>query len=226
MGNTPTIPNTIELGLHKKIKSILRIFLFKFVITIPKDRFMEKYLNSFGFFSKEEIAEVSKIGTYQEIKKGEFFFKGDKICEQVAFVKKGIFRHFYPLDSGEEVTYCFTFFDNFITAYSSFVTNKPTKEHIQALTDAKIFVLPRWKVEELTNTQEGWMKFSKKIAEKQYIKREDRILLLQKEKAKFKYEYLLQTKPEYLQNIPLQYLASYIGVTQRHLSRLRREIAF
>lgn len=96
---------------------------------------MEKYLNSFGFFSKEEIAEVSKIGTYQEIKKGEFFFKGDKICEQVTFVKKGIFRHFYPLDSGEEVTYCFTFFDNFITAYS-------------------------------------------------YIKRENRILLLQKEKAR------------------------------------------
>jgi len=124
------------------------------------------------------------------------------------------------------VTYCFTFPNNFITAYSSFVSNQPTSEQIQALTDGYLFVLPKKEIERLIDTRKGWMTFAKIIAEKQYIKRENRIFLLQKEKAKHKYEHLLQTKPEYLQTIPLQYLASYIGITQRHLSRLRREVAF
>ena len=186
---------------------------------------MEKYLNSFGFFTQEEIIEVTKLGAWKSIEKGDFFFKGG-ICDKVAFVETGVFRHFYHLDSGEEVSYCFTFFDSFITAYSSFVSNKATSEHIQALTDARIFVIPKTEIEQLISTRKSWMMFSKKIAEKQYIKREERILLLQKDKAKHKYEYLLQTKPEYLQTVPLQYLASYIGVTQRHLSRLRRAMAF
>lgn len=81
-------------------------------------------------------------------------------------------------------------------------------------------------MEQLINTRRNWMTFSKIIADKQYIKRENRIFLLQKENAKHKYEHLLATKPEYLQTIPLQYLASYIGVTQRHLSRLRKALSF
>lgn len=184
---------------------------------------MEKYLNNFGFFTKEEIEMASSLGVYETIKKGDFFFKGG-VCDKVAFVESGVFRHFYHLDSGEEVSYCFTFFNNFITAYSSFVSDKATNEHIQALSDARLFVIPKVEIEKLVNTEKSWMMFSKKIAEKQYLKREERILLLQKDKAKYKYEHLLQTKPEYLQIVPLQYLASYIGITQRHLSRLRKEM--
>ena len=184
---------------------------------------MEEYLNSFDFFTKEEIEKVTALGTYKTIKKGEFFFKGG-LCGKVAFVETGVFRHFHHLDSGEEISYCFTFSNNFITAYSSFVSNKATSEHIQALADARILVFPKTEIENLINTHKNWMLFSKKIAERQYMKREERIFLLQKDKAKYKYEYLLQRKPEYLQSVPLQYLASYIGVTQRHLSRLRRSL--
>ena len=186
---------------------------------------MEKYLNDFDFFTKEEIAKVTALGTWQVVKKGSFFFKGG-LCDKVAFVETGVFRHFHHLDSGEEVSYCFTFANNFITAYSSFVSSRATSEHIQALTDARILVFPKTEIENLINTQKNWMMFSKKIAERQYMKREERIFLLQKDKAKDKYKHLLQTKSEYLKTVPLQYLASYIGVTQRHLSRLRREISF
>ena len=49
---------------------------------------------------------------------------------------------------------------------------------------------------------------------------------LQKNNALQKYELLLKNQPEYIQQIPLQYLASYLGITQRHLSRIRKEISF
>jgi len=187
---------------------------------------MENYLQAFNLFSAEDIAELRSLGNYAAIKKGDYFFKGGKVCDKVAFVFSGTFRHFYHLDSGEEVTYCFTLADNFVTAYTSFVANKNTDEHIQALTDCSLFVIPKAAMEELINTRKNWMTFSRIIADRQYIKRENRIFLLQKENAKHKYEHLLQTKPEYVQTIPLQYLASYIGVTQRHLSRLRKEMSF
>lgn len=187
---------------------------------------MEAYLKKFNLFSEEDLTELLSLGTYQSIKKGDYFFKGGNVCHKVAFVFSGTFRHFYHLESGEEITYCFTMADNFITAYTSFVSNKNTNEHIQALTDGQLFVIPKVAMEHLINTRKNWMVFSKIIADKQYIKRENRIFLLQKENAKHKYEHLLQTKPEYLQTIPLQYLASYIGVTQRHLSRLRKEMSF
>ena len=187
---------------------------------------MKEYLQSFHLFSEEDITELLTLGRYQSIKKGEFFFKGGKVCDKVAFVYSGTFRHFYYLESGEEITYCFTMAENFVTAYTSFVANKNTNEHIQALSESMLFVIPKTAMEQLINTRKNWMTFSKIIADRQYIKRENRIFLLQKENAKHKYEHLLQTKPEYLQNIPLQYLASYIGVTQRHLSRLRKELSF
>lgn len=187
---------------------------------------MKNYLQSFNLFSEEDIAELLALGRYETIKKGEYFFEGGKVCSKVAFVYEGIFRHFYQADSGDEVTYCFTLPENFITAYSSFVSNKKTDESIQALSDGSLFVFPKQAMERLINTRKNWMIFSKIIADRQYIKRENRILLLQKDSAKMKYEQLLHDKPEYIQSIPLQYLASYIGVTQRHLSRLRRELTF
>lgn len=187
---------------------------------------MKNYLQSFNLFSEDDIVEVLALGRHETIKKGEFFFQGGRVCNKVAFVFDGIFRHFYQENAGDEITYCFTFPNNFITAYTSFVSNKSTHEQIQALSDGTLFVIPKKEMDELINTRKNWMEFSKKIADRQYMKRENRIFLLQKESAKIKYEHLMQHKPEYLQSIPLQYLASYIGVTQRHLSRLRKEVSF
>ncbi|MNL38520.1 hypothetical protein D3C87_1607400 [compost metagenome] len=62
------------------------------------------------------------------------------------------------------------------------------------------------------------------IAEQQYLELENRLFLFQKEKAKERYIDLLKNQPLYVQQIPLQYLASYLGITPRHLSRLRKEI--
>jgi hypothetical protein len=64
------------------------------------------------------------------------------------------------------------------------------------------------------------------MAEQQYIELERRFFQFQKNTAAQRYKELLINQPEYVQNIPLQYLASYLGITQRHLSRIRSEVAF
>ena len=89
-----------------------------------------------------------------------------------------------------------------------------------------VLIITKNTIDDLVIENPNWIKFLKIVAEQQYIELEKRIFQLQKNNAFERYSDLLKNHPEYLQNIPLQYLASYLGITQRHLSRIRREICF
>lgn len=187
---------------------------------------IEALLRSFNVLSNQEIDEVLAAGKYRIIKKNDFFIKQGQICREVAIVESGFFRSFYQNSAEDEVTYCFTFSNNFISAYSSFITQENTVENIHALSDAKIFSLPRSKIMEWERTSVNWLRLSKILAEQEFIKMETRVFSLLKENAENKYLELLNKHPEYLKFIPLNQLASYLGITQRHLSRIRKEITF
>lgn len=187
---------------------------------------MINYLRSFDFLTEDDIARLVTVTRQKTIHKNDFFIREGEICDSVAFLKSGTFRSYYLSDTGEELTYCITFPNNFMTAYSSFITNAPTPENIQAITSADLLILPKKEIELLSSENPNWMRFLKVMAEQQYLELEKRIFELQKEKAKQRYLNLLNSHPEYVKTIPLQYLASYLGITQRHLSRLRSEIVF
>jgi len=185
---------------------------------------MEQYLKSFNVLSDQEIADVLKVGSHKKIKKNDFLIKEGQVCKEVAFVKSGFFRTFYYNPDGEEITYCFTFANTFTTAYSSFITQEKTVENIHAMLDAEIFTIPRVEILKLEQSSVNWLRFTKMIAEQEYLKMEQRVFLLLKENAEHKYNNLLTTHPDYLQHIPLNHLASYLGITQRHLSRIRKSV--
>jgi CRP-like cAMP-binding protein len=113
-----------------------------------------------------------------------------------------------------------------ITAYSSFLTAQPTQENIQAITKTELLIIQKNKFETLSHQNLNWILFLKIIAEQQYIELEKRIFQLQKSDAKKRYVDLVKNQPEFIQKIPLHYLASYLGITQRHLSRIRKELTF
>jgi CRP-like cAMP-binding protein len=186
---------------------------------------MKNYLKSFNIFTDQEIEELDGIGEFKTIEKNEYFSKEGSVCKEVAFVVSGIVRSYYSTSNLEEVTYCFTFPNNFLTAYSSFLTQQPSAVNIQAITKAELYVIPRQVLIELENTSINWLRFSKLIAEKEYMELEQRIFLLQKEKAEKRYDDLISHNSKYLREIPLNYLASYLGITQRHLSRLRKNLS-
>lgn len=183
---------------------------------------MKTYLNSFNLLTNDEIDSFESKVKYRKLKKGAFFIKEGKTCQEVAFVKAGLFRSYYYSSSGEEITYCFTFSNSFISAYSSYLSQSKTMENIQALTDVELYSIPRAEILKLEQSSTNWLKLFKFIAEQEYIKMEKRIFILQKESAEKRYEDLLNNQPELLQLIPLNYLSSYLGITQRHLSRIRK----
>ncbi len=180
------------------------------------------FFSTFPFLPTEQVEELLTLGQLRSIEKDDFLIKEGMVCQEVGFILSGIFRSFYYSREAEEITYCFTFPNSFISAYSSYITGNPTPENIQAITPAEVFMVPKVELERLMESNIHWLAFAKRMAEAQYLEMEQRIFTLQKEKAEAKYQQLLTNQPELLQHIPLHYIASYLGITQRHLSRIRK----
>lgn len=180
---------------------------------------------SFNLLSEAEIAEAFEHAELRTLHKGEFFIKEGEVCNEVAVISKGLFRSFYYNSNLEEVTYCFRYENNFLSAYSSFLTGLPSTESFEALTDVEFYVWPKSWVEAIEKKSINWVRFFKRLTELEYLEMEQHIFILQKENAEQRYQHLMDQFPHYLQRIPLNYLASYLGITQRHLSRIRKGIS-
>lgn len=187
---------------------------------------IKNFLKSFNILTDIEIENFINIATHKILNKNDYFIKEGETCQQVAFVLSGIFRSYYISDKDTEITYCITFPNNLMSAYSSVLTGKKSQENIQAITKTELLVLPWSEINRLASQSPNWIFFLKIIAEQQYIELEKRVFQLQRSNANIRYSDLLKNQPEYIQFIPLQYLASYLGISQRHLSRIRKETAF
>lgn len=185
---------------------------------------MQNLLRSYHLFSEAEIESLGPYLRSRRLEKGDYLIKAGKICTEIAFVQSGLLRSYYTKDDGDEITYCFTFENTLMTAYSSLITGLPSSENIQALVPTELWVLQKRDLEALSQQSINWILLQKHLAEQQYVELEKRIFSYQKEKASERYRDLLSAQPHYLQQIPLQYLASYLGITRRHLSRIRREM--
>jgi len=185
---------------------------------------MLNYLQSFNILSPVEIENFMAGAEARILKKGTFFITENKTCAEVAFIKSGILRSYYTSSDAEEFTYCLTFPNQFMTAYSSFITGDPTVENIQAMSDVELLIIRKNVIDRLAETSINGLKLLKTIAEQQYLQLEKRVFMYQKDGAKERYLELFRTQPDYIKQIPVKHLASFLGITPRHLSRLRKEI--
>lgn len=183
---------------------------------------LKGYLHSFDFLSSSEIIEFCEEVRAKELKKGEYFITEGKVCKEVVFVVSGILRSYYTDKNGDEFTYCLTFPGTFMTAYTSYITGQKTNENIESIVPSELLYISKDALESLAKKNIKWVHFQKLMAEYQYIELENRVFQLQRQTAGERYKDLILNQPEYIQNIPLQYLASYLGITQRHLSRIRK----
>jgi CRP-like cAMP-binding protein len=182
------------------------------------------YLLQFGQLNQQQIDLVkSKIKIIQ-LKKDDYFSEAGKIAKQVAFISNGILRVCYYNNKGEEITRYFIDEDNFAVDINSFSTQIPSSEYIQAVTDCKLFVFSREALGELSQTIIGFDSIINQITTKSLIEKVKRISPMLAEDAKSRYLNFLNNFPKLANRIPLSLLASYLGMTQSSLSRIRRNI--
>lgn len=185
---------------------------------------LKLFLAQFNLFTEVEIDEAMLLFSKKTFKKGSHFVREGEKCSEVAFIEKGVFRSFYMTPKGDEMTYCFRFPGDMMAAYSAFITGKGSVEYIQALSDAELLVIPKDRIDYLLAKSSAWIHFLKIMAEQQYLELEERVFQLQRDSAQERYQNLIEEQPEYIRRISVQHLASYLGITQRHLSRIRKGV--
>lgn len=159
------------------------------------------------------------------IKKKAVFLKLDEIENHISFIESGVVRLYIPKENPEkEITFGFSFKDQFISAYDSFLTRKPSAYQLQTLSETTILSISYNDLQEVYKTTQIGNLVGRLTAEGLFLiksKREQNLLNLTAEERYIK---LFKERPELLKIIPLKYISSYIGVTAQALSRIRKRI--
>lgn len=185
---------------------------------------MKSIFQSFQILSQEELNLLDGIITFRKLKKGDFLLLENQVCNEIVFIKKGILRSYFFNHNSDEITNCFAFENEFMASFSSFITQDMAQENIQAITDTEVQVISRENLELLYNSSSHWQEIGRKVAEMEYVNLQKRMVSFQKLTGKERYDELIKYHQKYIQLIPLHYLASYLGITPRHLSRIRKAI--
>ncbi|WP_210486475.1 Crp/Fnr family transcriptional regulator [Rufibacter aurantiacus] len=163
---------------------------------------------------------LSQSLTQVEIPRNSFLVQEGMVCNNLYFLEKGCLRGFYNLD-GKEITYWFGFENNFITSFYSFISRKPGVENIQSLEDSTLWGISFDALNRLFDLHKDLERLVRIINEQYYIRLEERLMAMQFKTARERYEQLMETSPHILQRVSLGQIASYLGISQETLSRIR-----
>jgi len=171
---------------------------------------------------QESSNEIDTIFSPRSLNKGDFWISEGKFCNEIAFISKGMLRVFYFDENANEISCFFMTENNFISSFTSFLTKTPTKENIQAVTAVEIYIINRENLEAASIKYPQLQIWRRVIAENLFILMERRVAMLQSTTAQQRYEEMIKNNGQLLLEVPLQYIASFLGITPQHLSRLRK----
>lgn len=171
--------------------------------------------------SNEQTEKMSSIFKHTlELKKGEFFYTNAQICHKIGFMEQGMLRYYYDTDKSE-VTRWVALEGDFVTSLGSFISQKQVKENIQAIQNTKIIYTIREDWNKIYQEEQFVREFWTSAMEENYIGIENRLFNMIALSAEERYEWILKNYPKFNLYIPDKYLASMLGITPRHLSRIR-----
>ncbi len=174
--------------------------------------------------TETELAALEKCFTVRQLKKGDFLTKEGQVCRHVSFISKGLLRLYYSFE-GKDISIGFAGSGSYTCEYQSFLTRKPASQNIEALTDAELVDLAYDDMQQLYARYASLQEFGRKIAEYLFIMLNERNTALLVLSPEERYRQMIVTNPSLLQHVPQYMLASYIGVTPEHLSRIRKKMS-
>ena len=169
----------------------------------------------------EEIAEEfnEKI-----IPRHEFHFREGRVYNEYLFLEDGFMRAFAYNPDGADTTTNFYSANQVVFDVSSFFTRTVSRENFQALTDCKAWYISYEQLNKLFHTIPEFRDFGRLILVKGFAALKTRMMSMITETAEQRYASLLQNNPEIIQHAPLKTIASYLGITDSSLSRIRKEM--
>ncbi len=144
-----------------------------------------------------------------------------KISNKIYFVEKGVARTYY-LKNGKEITYWIACENDFVGSMASFFMQTPGNKIVETIESCTLWEFEYHKLQQLFDTNEELARAGRLFANYAISLMEERFDNLHFNTAKERYDLLMEKHPELIQRVPLGMIASYLGVTQETLSRIRR----
>jgi CRP-like cAMP-binding protein len=182
-----------------------------------------QHLKNFHQLSEEAQQALQDCFTKVILPKNEMLITEGKICRQLYFLEQGCLRGFYNLEE-KEITYWFGFENDFVTSFHSFITQQPAVENIQLIEGCVLWAISKDALTGLLNQYQEIERLLRIAYEKYYIRLEERFVNAQFRTATERYQSLLSQAPHIIDRVSLGYIASYLGISQETLSRVRGKL--
>jgi CRP-like cAMP-binding protein len=190
---------------------------------MDKDK-LRKYVQAIYPMPDAKACEVTEDFYYFSIPKGEFLLEENKVNKFSYFLEEGYVRS-YTLDKdGNEVTTKIYSPPCIVNDFTSFFKQLPVKENFQTLTPCEGWKMTFENVEKYFQIFPEFREFGRLLVAYNYDLLNERMLEMIKEPAEKRYLKMISNHPDIFQNVSLKIIASYLGITDSSLSRIRKEI--
>jgi len=187
----------------------------------------DNFLNLFDSYVKLTDSDMEFCRQYfelQSLPKNNIVEEENRVPKHLYFITKGFMRLFYYDENGDEITTLIASPNRFITSFLNFIHEKKSNENLECITDCEFYRIERSKLLELIDENENFQKFSLVIFEQTIAATQIRANDFATLTADLRYKKLVEQQPEIIQNVPIQYIASYLGIKPQSLSRIRKQI--
>lgn len=182
------------------------------------------YVEQFGQLTVAQKSLVLAGVEEQTIPKGNYFVESGKICASIGFVYDGIFRSCYYNKQGDSFTRYFIYEGRFVGDINGFLDRTPSSEYIEAITDAKLWVISREYFALLESQIPAWAQLLARLNSSILENKMRAVSNMLTQDAQTRYLNFLEHYPGLANRVPQSMLASYLGITPSSLSRIRKNI--
>ncbi|RZK89253.1 MAG: Crp/Fnr family transcriptional regulator [Hymenobacter sp.] len=179
------------------------------------------FLQSTGLISAQQAPEIAAYFAPKTLKKHAFLLREGQVCDEYLLLDSGLVRAFASDPDGHDVTTGLYTGGQLVFEVASFFNRVPSQENIQALTATTGWSITYQQLNELFHTRPEFREFGRSVLVKGLATLKSRMLAMITATAAERYVQLLHAQPQLVQQVPLKYLASYLGVTDTSLSRIR-----
>lgn len=170
--------------------------------------------------SADEIDTIQSLFTPLRVKEGSILLDKGQVADFVVFVAEGVMRMHELDENGNDVTKFFFKENQFVTDLDSYNSGGPSEFYIQTLVSCKLFIIKKKDTLRITK----WPEIFNKLVQKELRKKIQDQYYLRNHNAREKYERFILQNGDIVNRVPLQYIASYLGIVPQSLSRIRRSI--
>jgi len=184
---------------------------------------IEDFINKIVPIPNEVLEEIKTSFEKVDYPKGHKIIEQGHTCKYLYFIEKGLGRSYFINEKGKNITAWFFAENDVMTVVESFFQQKPSLYELELLEDTSLYRISYTELQKLFDKYHQVERFGRLLSIKLLIDVAHKLNALQFQTAKERYRFLIEKYPNIAYRAPLGHIASYLGITQETLSRIRSQ---